>query len=105
MKADHSSFVGSLGVTVTHASVRWQRTGEQNISYKVNWQRFENLEQSLGTRKVLSHALEKKKRFKSFPIDEQTMCVTNILTLADLCRFKLAVQCIIEPKKSYENSL
>lgn len=77
----------------------------RTISYKVNWQRFENLKQSLETRKTLSHTLENKKRFKSFPIDEQTMYVTNILTLAGLYRLKLAVECILEPKKSYENSL
>ena len=54
---------------------------------------------------MLLHTLENKKRFKSFPLDEQTMYVTNILTLADLYGLKLAVQCILEPKKSYENSL
>ena len=103
MKADHNCFVGSPGVAVTHASARRQKTGKQNVSYKVDWQRFENLRQSFETREIL-HTLENKKRFKSFPMDEQTMYVTNILTLAGLYRLKLAVQCILEPKKSYENS-
>jgi hypothetical protein len=88
-----------------HKRICRQRTGKQNFAYKVNLQRFENLEQSLETRRMLLRILENKRRFKSFPIDEQTMYVTNILTLADLYRLKLAVQCILEPKKSHENSL
>jgi hypothetical protein len=54
---------------------------------------------------MLQHTSENEKLFKSFPIDEQTMYVTNTLTLANLYQLRLEVQCTLEPKRSYENSL
>jgi hypothetical protein len=79
--------------------------GKQNISYAVNWKKLETLKESTKTRQALKHLLQNKKRFKSFPIDEQVTYVTNIMTLTNLYRLKLEVQDMLDPSKNFEHSV
>jgi len=82
-----------------------KKEGKQNISYKVNWEKLETLQQSMKTRQMLKNLLENERRFKSFPIDEQVTYVTNILTLSNLYQLKLETHAIFNPSKNFENSI
>lgn len=82
-----------------------KKEGKQNVSYKVNWERLETLQQSMKARQMAKNLLENKKRFKSFPINEQATYVTNILTLSNLYKLKLETQAIFNPRKNFENSI
>jgi hypothetical protein len=104
LKMSRPTLINHLNHLLTRKMILQQKPRKQNVSYKVNYQRFQNLEQTLKT-KVLLHVMENQERFKSFSIDEQTTYVTNTMTLTNLYRLKLIVQTILEPKKSYENSL
>lgn len=88
-----------------HRVITRKREGRQNVSYRVNWERFETLKESMDYRKRILHILENEKRFKSFPIDEQAIYTTNILTLTGLYRLKLEIQDAIDPTKNFEHSL
>lgn len=82
-----------------------QKTGKQSVSYTLNWQKFDNSKESLNTKELLLRTEENKKRFNSFPMNEQIMYVTNIFTLVSLYRLKLAVQYILKPKEKYDATL
>lgn len=104
LKMTRPTLINHLNHLLRRKMILQQKIRKQNVSYKVNYQRFQNLEQTMKT-KVLLHVMENQERFKSFPIDEQTMYVANTMTLTNLYRLKLTVQAILEPKKTYENSL
>jgi len=82
-----------------------KKEGKQNVSYRVNWEKLETLQESMKTRQALRHIMQNKKTFKSFPIDEQVTYVTNIMTLTNLYRLKLEVQDVLDPTKNFEHSV
>ena len=82
-----------------------KKEGKQNVSYKVNWEKLETLQEGMKTRQALKDLLQNQKTFKSFPIDEQVTYVTNIMTLSNVYRLKLEVQDAIDPSKNFEHSI
>jgi hypothetical protein len=82
-----------------------KREGKQKVYYSVNWDKFKTLKQSIQYKKDLLHLLENEKRFKSFPIDEQAIYSTNIMTLTNLRQLQLFVENTIDPSKTFEHSL
>lgn len=105
LKMSRPTLIEHLHHLQRHGVIRRKKEGKQNVSYAVNWQKFETLKQSIDYRQRLLHMLENEKRFKSFPIDEQAIYVTNILTLTGLYRLNLEVQDVLDPSKNFEHSL
>ena len=105
LKVSRPTLIEHLHHLQSHRVITRKKEGKQNVSYRVNWEKFETLKQSIDYRQRLLHMLENEKRFKSFPIDEQAIYVTNILTLTGLYRLNLEVQDILDPRKNFEHSL
>lgn len=79
--------------------------GKQNVSYTANWAKLETFQQSMKSRQALKNLLGNKKRFTTYPIEDQVGLVTNIMTLRDLYRLKLEVMDAIDPSKNFEHSI
>lgn len=88
-----------------HRVVTQKIEGKQKISYGANWKRFKTLKESMDYRQRILLILENEKRFKSFPIDEQAVYITSIVTLTGLYRLKLEIQDTLDPTKNFEHSL
>jgi len=82
-----------------------KKEGKQNVSYTANWAKLEAFKQSMETKRFIERQLEDEKRFKSFPINEQVIYVTNLFSLRNLYKLKLEVQDVIDPSKNFEHSI
>jgi hypothetical protein len=71
----------------------------------VNWEKLETLKRGIEYRRDLLHIVGNEKRFKSFPIAEQVVCVAEIPALTGFYRLKLEVQDTLDPSKNLEHSL
>jgi len=82
-----------------------KKIGKKYVSYSVNWEKLQTLQESMKARQALKNLLQNKETFKSFPIDEQLTYVTNIMTLTNLYRLKLEIQDVLDPTKNFEHSV
>jgi DNA-binding HxlR family transcriptional regulator len=105
LKMSRPTLIEHLHHLQKHRLIVRKKEGKQNVSYRVNWEKLETLKKGIEYRRYLLHVLENKKRFKSFPIDEQVVYVAEILALTGLYRLKLEVQDTLDPSKNFEHSL
>jgi len=82
-----------------------KREGKQNISYSVNWGKLETLKQSRSALEQLRNNLQNKKIFKSFPINEQVVYVSNLMTVRHLYQLKLEIQSVFDPSRDFEHTI
>lgn len=83
--------------------VTQKRHNKQNISYQVNWKKFETLKEGLKFKQRVDQHLQDEKTFKSLPLDDQIVTLTNIFALGDFLYLKLYVLDILEPNKKPEH--
>jgi len=76
---------------------------KQNISYKVNWEKFEALKKGLKLSQFVEQNLENEKTFKTLPLDDQIAIITSIFTIGNLLYLKLYILDILEPSKKPEH--
>jgi hypothetical protein len=82
--------------------IKRTRHNKQNISYRVNWEKFQALKQGLKFSPVEQN-LENEKTFKSLPLNEQIVTLASIFTLGNFLYLKLYVLDILEPNKKPEH--
>jgi DNA-binding HxlR family transcriptional regulator len=75
-----------------------KKEGKQNVTYQVNWKKFEELKEALEFKKVIAHNLENEKIFKSHSLEEQKAYVIGILTMEQILNLQLFVHDILEPR-------
>lgn len=80
-----------------------KKEDKQNISYQVNWKKFQTLKESLEFRQQVNLDLQSEKTFKSMPLDDQIVTITSIFALRDLLYLKLFVLDILEPHRKPEH--
>jgi hypothetical protein len=76
---------------------------KQNVSYKVNWKKFEDMKDDLAFKRRLELNLQNEETFKSLSLDEQITTLTSIFTIGELRYLKLYVLDILEPDKKPEH--
>ena len=79
--------------------------GKQRVYYEINWEMFENLRDVQKDGKTFAAYFENKKRMQSFPLDEQLMYVSNILTLKSVSELRLRILRILDPDRLFNYSL
>ncbi|HVP26963.1 MAG TPA: hypothetical protein VMT26_04790 [Candidatus Bathyarchaeia archaeon] len=79
--------------------------GKQNVSYQVNWKKFEPLDEALKFKKVIAHTLENEKIFKSKSLEQQIVYVTTILTWEQILHLQFNVLNLLEPKTTFNTTL
>ncbi len=75
----------------------------QNVSYRVNWKRFEHLKEALDYKQRIDQNLKNEETFKSNPLVDQILDISSILALGELLRLKFDVLDIIEPNRKPEH--
>ena len=77
---------------------------KQNVSYDVNWERFEDIKESLGYKKRLFiFSQENKDAFKSLPPREQLALLYDLLLLGEIIRVRICMVDILEPERKAEH--
>jgi len=79
--------------------------GKQNVTYQVNWKKFEPLNEALKFKKVIAHTLENEKIFKSKSLEQQIVYVTTILTWEQILHLQFNVLNLLEPKATFNTTL
>jgi DNA-binding HxlR family transcriptional regulator len=87
----------------TKGFIAQKKRNKQNISYQVNWKKFEALKQGLRFTQFVQHNLQNEKAFKSLPLDDQIVYITSIFTMGNLLYLKLYILDILEPNKKPEH--
>jgi hypothetical protein len=80
-----------------------KKHNKQNISYQVNWKKFETLKEGLEFKQRVDQDLQNEKAFKSLPLDDQIVTLASIFALGDLLYLKLYVLDILEPNRKPEH--
>ena len=76
----------------------------QNVTYDVNWEKFEDIKKSVGYKKRLFiFSRENKDAFKSLTSIEQLRLVYEILFLSEIIRVRICMTDILNPEKKAEN--
>ena len=88
-----------------HKLIVRKRKGKQEVNYAVDWERLKPLEQSINHKKNLLLYIENKERFKSFPIQEQAIYTSNIMTLENVHQLQIFIRNTLDPSKTFYNSL
>jgi DNA-binding HxlR family transcriptional regulator len=79
-----------------------KKEDKQNVTYQVNWKKFEQLEKSLEFKELIAHNLENEKIFKSKSFEDQMYFVIGIMNMVDVIGLKFNVAEIVEPQgKAY----
>jgi len=81
-----------------------KKEDRQNVSYRVNWKKFEHLKDVLDYKQRIDQNLKNEKTFKSNPLDEQVLAISSMLALGELLRLKFDVLAIIEPNRKPDHS-
>jgi arginine repressor len=79
--------------------------GKQNVTYQVNWKKFEPLNEALKFKEVIAHTLENEKIFKSKSLEQQIVYVTTILTWEQILHLQFNILNILEPKATFDITL
>jgi len=82
-----------------------ERGRKQRISYEINWEKLKYLQKTIESQNALKRISENEKIFTSFPIEEQVVFLTNVLSLRDLQKLKLEILDTIEPDKNFEHNV
>jgi len=82
-----------------------KKENKQNVTYQVNWKKFEQLKEALEFKKVIAHNLENEKIFKSMSFEDQIVFVTGILTMEQILNLQLYINDILEPKSKALHNL
>jgi DNA-binding HxlR family transcriptional regulator len=82
-----------------------KKEGKQLISYGVNWEKLKYLQETVESLKATKRIAENEATFRSFPIEEQTMFLTNVLSLRNLQQLKLEILDALEPNKNFEHNI
>ena len=82
-----------------------KREGKQRISYEVNWEKLKYLQKTITSQNALKRITENEKIFTFFPIAEQVMFLTNVLSLRNLQELKLEILDTLEPDKNFEHNV
>jgi len=82
-----------------------KKEGTQNVTYQVNWKKFEQLKETLGFKEIIARNLENEKIFKSKSLEDQIIFVTGVLTMTQVVYLQLCVLGILEPKGKELHSL
>jgi DNA-binding HxlR family transcriptional regulator len=82
-----------------------KKEGKQRINYEVNWEKLKYLQKTIESQNALKRITENEKTFTSFPIEEQVMFLTNVLSLRDLQQLKLEILDTVEPDKNFEHNV
>jgi len=77
----------------------------QNVSYTVNWKKLPYLVDIIDLQKRIKGTLESKKIFQSYPMDDQTLILLDILTLRNLHLLRAEILSIINPNKTFEYTI
>jgi len=75
-----------------------KKEGKQNVTYQVNWKKFEQLKETLGFKEIIARNLENEKIFKSKSLENQIIFVTGVLTMTQVTYLQLQVLGILKPK-------
>ena len=75
-----------------------KKEGKQNVTYQVNWKKFEQLEETLRFKEIIARNLENEKIFKSKSLEDQIIFVTGVLVMTQTIYLQLNVLSILEPK-------
>ncbi len=81
-----------------------KKEDRQNVSYRVNWKKFEHLKEALDYKQRIDQNLKNEKAFKLLPLDEQLITISSILALGELLRLKFDVLDVLEPTRKPEHS-
>jgi len=76
----------------------------QNVTYDVNWEKFEDIKKSVGYKKRLFiFSRENKDAFKSLTPIDQLRLVYEILFLSEIISVRICMTDILNPEKKAEN--
>jgi DNA-binding PadR family transcriptional regulator len=81
-----------------------KKEDRQNVSYRVNWKKFEHLKEALDYKQRIDQNLKNERTFKLLPLDEQVITISSILALGELLRLKFDVLDVLEPNGKPEHS-
>ena len=79
--------------------------GKQNVTYQVNWKKFEPLNEALRFKKVIANTLENEKIFKSKSLQQQIVYVVTILTWEQILNLQFNILRILEPEAKFNTTL
>lgn len=78
---------------------------KQNVTYEVNWKKFEPLNKALEFKKVITHTLQNQKIFKSKSLEQQIVYVITILTWEQILHLQFNVLDILEPNATFTTTV
>jgi DNA-binding HxlR family transcriptional regulator len=82
-----------------------KREGKQQTSYQVNWEKLKYMQKTVESVDAIKRITENERNFSSFPIDEQVIFLTNVLSLRNLEQLKLQILHTLEPDKVFEHNV
>jgi len=89
----------------TKNSILQKKEGKQNITYQVNWRKFEYLNEAIEFKELIASKLWDEKAFKSSSLEYQVSFVHGILSMLQLYYLQLSIISIEEPKAKPINAL
>lgn len=75
-----------------------KKEGKQNVTYQVNWKKFEQLKEAIRFKEIIAHNIEDEKIFKSKSLEDQIVFVTGVLTMTQVINLQLVILDNLEPK-------
>lgn len=78
---------------------------KQNVTYQVNWKKFEYLNEAIEFKELIRAKLKDEKAFKSRSIEYQVSFVHGLLSMLQLYYLHLNIISIEEPKAKFINTL
>ena len=105
LKLSKPTLIAHLGHLQEKGFIVRRQEDKQNVSYEVNWKKFEYLKESVGYKQHLLISNENKKRFKSLSPRDQLATLLNILILGELQRVRSNIDDFLEPEKEPEHHL
>ncbi len=77
---------------------------KQNVSYGVNWEKFEAIKKSVGYKKRLFTTIDKNKEaFQSLPPRDQLLNLYDVLLLGEISKLRMNMADVLEPEKRAEH--
>lgn len=105
IKIAKPTLIKHLNHLQTKGSIIKKKEGKQNVTYQVNWKKFEYLNEAIEFKELITAKLEDERPFKSRSLEYQVSFVHGLLSMLQLYYLQLSIISIKEPKAKPINAL
>jgi hypothetical protein len=103
VKITKPTLITHLGHLQDRGLIVRKEEDKQNVSYDLNWKKFEQLKKSLRYKQPILSIFKNKEIFKSFSPREQLSNLLEILLFSELHRVKQSMEDVLEPENKADN--